>query len=295
MSNGEMVRFTRSALDGMAEQVQCGFIPIVIEHLCLLPPCGRWHSAKVVAADDGADELILYGRLFRTLHPVGADPDLWTLLRDDRPVADTCPSIATINLEPRNFGQRAFAVAQDNAPVEIQEVARWSELPPLEWILVIPVIWGATKFLGGFLEELGKESALAAMDWIAALATHAKDPDRDRIITFQFTLPSESPTGARIDGFVPINASADITREALPALDGATRIAELAGAQAESLVMGDLRQAAFIWREGEWHLAWWVGSDDTVRTTNWFLANEPDPARFLGRPLLPKVPPEVAS
>jgi len=290
-SSGEIVRFTREALEGMVEQVQSSFISMSIEHLSLIPPAGRWHSAEVVTADDGAEELVLHGHTFRTLHPVGDDPDPWELLPDNRPPASKRASIESIDLEPRNFEQVAFERARDSAPVPVQEEARWSELPPLEWVLVIPVIWGATRFLGSFLDELGRESAKAIVDWIASLASHAKDAERDRILTLQFALPGGDPIGPLIYGFVPIEAESEIGPEALRALEAATRIAELAGAQAESKVMGNLQRAAFFWKNGEWHLAWWVVDDDAVRVTNWFLANEPDPARFLGRPLWPETPP----
>jgi hypothetical protein len=294
LATGEVVRFTREALEGMAEQVRTGFIPIVIEHLSLLPPSGRWHSAEVVTADDGADELVLYGHTFRTLRPVGEDPDPWALVPSNRPVASTDVSIASVGLEPRNFEPAIFEEARDNAPVAVREEQRWSELPPLEWVLVIPVVWGATKFLGSFLDEIGRESARAVFDWVSSLGSRAKDSERDQIITLQFALPGNDPIGPLIYGFVPIEAGAEIATDALPALDAAAPIAELAGAQAESGVMGDLQRAAFIWKDDAWHLAWWVVDDDAVRVTNWFLANEPDPARFLGRPLLPEAPPSDA-
>ena len=107
----------------------------------------------------------------------------------------------------------------------------------------------------------------------------------------QFALPGGDPVGPLILGFVIVEHAADLVEEVMPALEAATPLAELAGAQAESQVMGDLQRAAFIWKDGEWHLAWAVvRGEDTVRVTNWYLVNAPDPARFLGRPLLPELP-----
>jgi hypothetical protein len=289
-STGEVVRLSLEALEGMAEQVRTGFIPIVIEHLSILPPSGRWHHAEIVEADDGAQELVLRGRLFRTLSPSGDDPDPLALLPPGRSSADVTPVISSIGFEPRNFDPMALEHARKSAPVEVEEEHRWSELPPLEWTLAVPVIWGATKFMGSFLDEIGRESARAIVKWIANLATHAKDAHRDRIIALQFELPGGDPIGPLIYGFVPIEPTDDITARLLPALEAATDIAELAGAQAELRVMGDLKQAAFIWKDDKWRLAWSVVDDDAVRVTNWFLANEPDPARFLGRPLLGDLP-----
>jgi hypothetical protein len=291
-ATGEIVVFTQGALEDVAEQVRSGFVPIVIEHLSLLPPAGRWHDAEVVVADDGASELVLRGHPFRTLRPVGADPDPWTLLPPDRPAAATRPSIASIDVEPRNFDPAEFAEARDVAPVPVEEVSRWSALPPLEWVLAIPVGWGMTKFLGSFLDQLGKESARAVVEWIGRLSSRAKDPDRDRIITLQFELPGPDPVGALIYAFIPIEPGADVVGETLPAIDLVAPIAELAGAQAESSVMGALRRAAFIWKNGAWQLAWWVVDEEAVRMTNWFLENEPDVARYLGLPFLDEGPAE---
>jgi hypothetical protein len=286
-ANGEIVRFAREALDGMAEQVNNGFVPIVIEHFTLLPPAGRWREAVVVEADDGHHELILRGRLFRTLSPVGADPDPWGLLTNDRPVATIGASIGAIALEPRNFDEATLADAKARAPVQIQEEHRWSELPPLEWIIEIGVAWGAIMFAGSFLEQLGGATARGILDWISNLSTAAKDPERDQIVTLQFELPGGNPIGPLVYGFISVDSGADIPTIALPAIEAATPIAELAGAQVEHRVFGDLRRAAFFWKAGEWHLGWWVADDDAVRVTNWFVANAPDAARFLGRPLLP--------
>jgi hypothetical protein len=69
-------------------------------------------------------------------------------------------------------------------------------------VLLIPVIWGASKFLGSLLEELGRGSANAVLSWIGAVARHAQDPGRDRIITFQFTLPDADPTGPLLFGWL---------------------------------------------------------------------------------------------
>jgi hypothetical protein len=289
-TEGVVTQFSRDALDDMAEQVRLGFVLMSIEHLSFLPPVGRWRSAEVVTADDGAAELLLRGKWFRTLAPAGPDPNPWLSLPSDRPLAQRHGSIAAVEIEPRNFDHSVFEAERKRAPVHVEEQSRWSVLPPLEWVLTIPVVWGLARFTGGFLDEAGAEVARATVDWIARLAGAAKDPGRDRIITLEFELPAEQPTGPRIYAFIPIRADGDITAETLPALEAATPIAELAGAQADLGVLGDLRLAAFIWKDAAWHLAWYVMGDDSVRITGWFRANEPDPARFLGRPLLEEEP-----
>jgi hypothetical protein len=281
-----VVVFTAAALEGVAKQIRESFVPISIEHLSILPPVGLWHDAEVVIAEDGASELILRGHPLRNLRPVGKDPDFKLLLPPDRATSTTRPAIASVDVEPRNFEPADFADARDSAPIPVDEVSRWSALPPIEWVLSIPVLWGVTKFAGSFLDALGKESARAVVEWIGRLSSKAKDAERDRIITLQFELPAVDGVEPLIFGFIPVDANADIAETTMPAIDLAGMIAELAGAQAELGVLGALRRAAFIWSEGAWRLAWWVADDTTVRLTNWFLANEPDVTRYLGRPLL---------
>jgi hypothetical protein len=283
VESGEVVRFTREALEGMAEQVRTGFVPMTLEHLSILPPMGRWYEAEIVTAEDGADELLLYGRNLRRLRPLGADPDPWGLIPADISTERTEPAaIAEIALEPRNFESDAFNQAETTAPLRLTTETRWSVLPPLEWILVIPVVWGAARFAGSFLDELGRGLAQRTLAWIDGLAASAKDPERDQLVTLRFVLPDDS----LILAFIPVpTGTMTVETVAPPALDKAGAVAELAGAQNAGL-LGDVCQMALIWQDGEWHLAWWVAHDDSVRVTNWFLENEPDPSRFLGRPLL---------
>jgi hypothetical protein len=285
---GPMVVFAREALESVARQVETGFVGMSVEHLEILPPVGRWYAAELVTADDGADELILRGRLLQRVRPSGADPDPWQVLERHRELASRPPDVITIDhvsLEPRNFEKTDFEAAEANAPIPVREDARWSELPPLEWLLTIPVFWGFSRFAGSFCDTLGRETAEALVRWVQDLATRAKDNQRDRIVTLRFVLPDQTV----VLGFIPVSASEDIEVEAIPALDsaGAGAVAEIAGAQAAEGVLGDALRTAFLWKGGAWHLAWSVGADDTVRMTNWFLANEPDPSRFLGRPLFP--------
>lgn len=46
-----------------------------------------------------------------------------------------------------------------------------------------------------------------------------------------------------------------------------------------------MKRAAFIFLHGGWHLSWWTDGISVFRT-HWFDRHFPDPARFLGRPLL---------
>jgi hypothetical protein len=62
LPSGEVVRFTREALEGMAEQVKsASFIPITAEHLSFMPPIGNMDDAEVIILADGHFELIVTG------------------------------------------------------------------------------------------------------------------------------------------------------------------------------------------------------------------------------------------
>lgn len=226
--------------------------------------------------------------MLRRLRPAGLDPDLWSALPSVGSPEDPPASISieNVSLEPRNFESDDLEQAKSTSPFPVEEEHRWSALPPLEWVFVIPVVWGLSRFSGSFLDTLGRESAEALVRWVRGLSEQAKDRERDRLVTLRFVLPD----GIFVYGFIPLTAKEDLEPETVAALDAAGRVAEFAGAQASHEVLGELRQAAFLWKDGDWHLAWWVVGDETVRVTNWFLANEPDPARFLGRPLLIDAP-----
>jgi hypothetical protein len=269
----------------MIEQVESAFIPMTLEHLSFLPPVGRWHSGEIIKAEDGADELILRGRYLKRLRPVDADPDPWQFLAARTAGSPSAPEsidIKHVAFASRTFEDAAVERAKATAPVLVSEEERWSALPPIEWVLAIPVLWGLTRFAGSFLDTLGRETAEALVRWLRDLSAGAKDGDRDRIVTLRFAVPD----GTVVYGFIPIAAADPLDAQLLPALDSAGRLAEFAGAQAAAGILGESHQAAFLWKNGEWHFAWSVHSDETVRVTNWFLANEPDPTRFLGRPLL---------
>jgi hypothetical protein len=286
LTTGERVAFTREALEGIVEQVESRFIPMSVEHLSFLPPVGRWHKGEIIQADDGAQELILRGRYLKRLHPVNADPDPWEFLSArtaNAPAAPQLIEIEDVSFASRVFDQEAVESAKLDAPVPVSEEERWSTLPPIEWVIAIRVVWGMTRFFGSFFDTLGRETAEALVRWLRDLSAAAKDGERDRIVTVRFVLPNETI----VYGFIPIAADDPFDDQLVPALDSAGRVATFAGAQATAEILGDARQAAFLWRDGDWNLAWSVHADDTVRVTNWFLANEPDPTRFLGRPLVP--------
>jgi hypothetical protein len=277
-----MVAFAPQALEGMADQVRSGYVTITAEHLTLVPPIGRWRDAEVVTADDGAKELIMYGRAFPMLRPVGKDPEIWADLASlHLDAAPTNVAIDHVGVEPRAFGTEKYDALVADAPIAVERLERWSTLPPLEWFLVIPVVWGAARFAGSFLDTLGRESAEALVRWLRRLPDEASDSNRDRVVTLQFELPDRSV----VFGFVVIAVDEAFDATVLEALGAAGKLAEVSGVKAKGLALTDVRQAAFFWRDHDWHLGW-LSTDEDVRVTHWYTANQPDLSRLLGRPFL---------
>ena len=280
-----LTRFTLEALEDMADQVANTFLPFTIEHLDFLPPAGRWYSATVVPVDDGEHELEMRGRELPHFVPASDDPPRILDLVDELPVTKVENGWAAnlvLRVEPRNFDPDAFAAISDNPPIPVAEEAKWSDLPPLLWTLSIPVIWGATKFAGAFFETLGTEFAESFAKWVRGAWNQSKEPNRDRMLKLSFELDD----GTTIYGFIPSttgNPDDDLQLEA--GLDAAGVIAAFAGLQAERGVLPKMQSAAFMFKDEGWELAWWTDGT-AVFSTHWFDRNQPDPTRYLGRPLI---------
>lgn len=287
----QQTRFTRGALEDMARQVSEKFVAVTIEHLDYLPPIGRWYEASVVEASDGEFELEMNGRALRQLIPTGNDP------ADPLDTVATLPEqtipnavLPVISFEARNFEVSDLPVIEAGAPFPMILEHRWSQLPPLIWTLSIPVVWGACKFAGSFLETLGKVSAEALAGWLRASWSRSKDPNRDRILSVQFDLGD----GVFIYGFIPSQPDAADDEHTIAAgLRQSDLLAAFAGAQKEREILPALKRAAFIFMDSRWRLAWWTDGDSVFRT-HWFDDHTLDPARFLGRPLLGDIAPRRA-
>jgi hypothetical protein len=279
-----ITQVTREALEGAAAQVSEGaFLPMTIEHLDYIPPIGRWHSAEVVEAPDGEFELELRGSSLRQLVPAGDDPTDILLQTELLPEADHPPvTDVRLNLVGRNYSTDSLEALIEEAPFEVEVEEKWSHLPPLIWTLSIPVVWGACKFTGAFFEALGKESAESFARWLRAAWSRSREPDRDRMLVLRFELGD----GTLLYGFIPSEYDAGEAEENLLAgLKQANTLAGFAGLQRERGVFPGMERAAFIFKDGGWHLAWWTDGAAVYRT-HWFDRNLPDPAGYLGRPLL---------
>jgi hypothetical protein len=276
-----------SALEGMINQVRTKFVSMSVEHLTFLPPIGRWYDGEIVEASDGAKELILRGKELPQLVPREHDPSPLS-------EADALPAFAgsgrvtmEVAFEARNFDPDVVAEINETCPLPTKEELRWSSLPPIEWVLSIPVLWGAIKFGGAFFDELGHASARALVDWIRGVSNKAHEPNRDRLITLAFDIDDDRVVYA----IIPVAAQSENPDQhgddSMRALDSAGQVATFAGLVSEGrCTLGDVRRAAFIFDAGQWQLAWWTDGNQVYRT-KWFEQNSPDPSRFLGRHLLP--------
>lgn len=281
LTSGEVVSFSREALDRTAQQVSTGLIPIGIEHLGYLPPRGRLTHADVETNAEGHSELVMYGQALRFLRAgemsLGA-----AVLEAIGPVEVL--SDMTIAAEPRNYSRDDWQEIVAASPIPVIEKAAWSDLPALIWMLSIPVTWGAVRFAGSFFDRLGAVAADGFMAWIRRAAAKAKESEREILVEIRFYMKDGGPA---VLGFAPLDAQSDTSIAALrAAIDQAGSLAEFAGSVAAGRQPHELRQCAFLWDISKWRLAWWA-TDEAVFVTPWFSENYPDPQRFLGRPLFP--------
>lgn len=191
-------------------------------------------------------------------------------------MSDAAPESVDVDVqvETRNFEPEVWKELADASPLPLQAVQKWSSLPPLEWLLAIPVTWGAAKFAGSFLERLGGLTADRLTQWIGRASDAAKEPGRDRFVTLSFELAD----GRRLLGFVPFSAGADLA-ELGAAVDNAGKLAEIAGNWRDATKV-DARIVGYLYSAGRWRLAWFV-TDSMVFRTPYFVQNLPDPSRFL--------------
>jgi hypothetical protein len=279
LRTGERVAYAREALDGMLRQVGSRFVPLAVEHLTYLPPSGRIHGGEIVEDDDGHAELYLHARELTadraadlTLPPVA--------FRDAEPFDQQLGDVEVL-ATARNFSPADWRAIEADAPIPLREAEAQSLLPPIHWLIVVPVVWGITQFAGGFLQRMGQDVAERLVGWIARSAARARDAERENLVQVRF----ETAGGVAISGFLPLDIGSSAATEELRAgLENLGPVAEFAGAVAAEGGQ-ELQLAAFFYSDGQWVLGWWA-SPDRVFVSRWFDRNYPDPSRFLGRPLL---------
>jgi len=273
-----VVRFTREALVGMTEQVRSGFVLMNVEHLSYLPPIGRWYQAEVEDDEEGESELVMYGRRlsgYRT--PDGVLPEA----SDMTALAPDAVAGVEISLESRNFDRDVWESLSEDAPLPTRSTAAWSSLPPLVWLITVPVVWGVGQFAGSFMKRLGERTADGLVILIKKYAPRARDNERESLVEARF----EVARGLSVSAFLPFDhRSGTAVAELRDGLDGLGPVAAFAGSMTDD-PQPKIRRVAFFREDGTWRLGWWA-STDAVHVTEWFEHNCPDPKRFLGRPVL---------
>lgn len=162
----------------MLEQVREHPIPVIEEHISFLPPIGYFTNGEIRGLDDGEQQIVFFGQhVDQFLVAVDEDPfeRMPTVGRHPTEIQIT----AEASLEPRNFAPETWRIAQQECPVTVREESKWSALPPLEWLITIPVVWGAARFAGSFLDHLGDAAGQGLVNWIGRFAKRAKQSERE--------------------------------------------------------------------------------------------------------------------
>ena len=269
-------RISRSALDDMVHSIEQSAVWVMVEHLDFLPPLGRQRHARVIEAADGEAELY-----------VRTDVDMPRLLAESAPsildAINALPSAAAPDLELRIlYDRRNFAPGVADAIEEESgglafALEQQAELPPIQYVIAIPVVWGAARFLGAFFDELGRAAGQGLSTKIASWTGKSRDPSRTSVLRLDFELPR----GAHLAGFV-FAAPGEIEPAVDDLLEAAEGLATIAGLQRDSGVLPGMKLAAYFLDKGEWHLGWWTDGASVI-VTNWFTENPPDVEGVLGR------------
>jgi hypothetical protein len=277
--DGVETRFAEEALESFARQVQDGFIPITVEHFSIAPPHGVLETAKVIQTDDGYQELVFEGgelpqevvtaaSLEDAFLPSAASFELQS------PTADEVIQIH-VSAEPRNYDHRVWEDAIRQSPVVIHEHVAWSALPPLEWLVTVALIWSGGKFIGAYVEAVGKDLGTAFASWIRDLTSRSKNPERLAFVTLSINLPD----GRSVFGFLPFSPTLTTSKSLSDAMQQSTALAEAAVAQQDGLSPRAERMG-FLFHDGDWRLGW-VATRHGVLVTEWWSDAMPDPKDFL--------------
>ncbi len=274
-----LTRFAPDCLHDMARQVEDNCVWFNIEHLSFLPPFGRWRSAEIELCEDGEEELFFDGE--ELPHYVGSFDDDALYERVAHLAVRPAPSVkAEIHYDRRNHDRPTARdiKLESRCPARARE--RRAELPPLEYVLSIPVVWGAARFAGAFLEELGRAAGEALAGKIRTWAGKSKQPDRSLVFAVKFKLDDHR----RLRGFVIAGPSeGDEVLER--ALDNVEHLATIAGFQAEQDLLPGMIESAFFFDGERWRLGWWTDGERVIQTS-WLQQNPPDVVGVLGRPPL---------
>jgi hypothetical protein len=277
--DGHVTKFASECLYDMARQVRTGCVWLNVEHLSVLPPLGRWRDAQVELCEDGEEELFFTGG---ELPHYVADFDASALRRvvAGLPVSSAPTIAAELHYDRRNYDVATARDIEQECDCPAQGRERWAELPPLEFALAIPVVWGAARFAGSFLDELGRAAGQAMVSKVRSWAGRSKNPNRSHVFVVQFRLDEHTT----MRGCVVIPPS-DPNNLLQRAWDTVETLATLAGLQADHDFLPGMVDSAFFFDGDHWQLGWWTDGEHVVETT-WLRNNPPDANGILGRPPL---------
>lgn len=275
--DGSTVSFARSALESMVDQVEENDVWCVVEHLTFLPPVARWVRGEIQECDDGEADLYLYAdELSSYMATVTLDLDS---LVTSLPVGSSPSLSPSIRFDRRSFDPEVAEWIEQDSDGLASPVEQWSEFPPLVYILTVPAVWAGIRFLGSFLDELGRAAGMSLASKLSSWTKRRKETDRKIVFELEFVCHD----GASVSGFV-ITGTDDVESSVKEALSVCENLATLAGLHNDGVFLPEMRKAAFFLQESEWTLGWWTDGDRVV-TTRWFKENPPDAEGVLGRPL----------
>lgn len=268
--------FTSECLHDMARQVRERSVLLSLEHLSFLPPLGRLLDASVERCHDGEEELFVMGEGFSTYCGEFDDARLFERLAA-LPLAKAPTLEVELHYDRRNFDPELALEIETEFVGRARPMERWAELPPIEFALVVPVVWGAARFAGSLLDEVGRATGQALVAKIRSWASKSKDPSRSAVIAVEFVLPN----GARVRGVVLL-APSDPDDLLDRALRNVEQLAAMAGLQGEVEILPGMVDCAFFFDGERWRLGWFTDGERVMETV-WFREHAPDSASVLGR------------
>ena len=268
-------KLSKSALEDMVMQIEQSHVWFMAEHLEFIPPFGLQKHAELREREDGETELYVRADFNLPRYLDDRERDFSEWMTELTPLESPALSVQ-IQYDRRNFiPDMAEFIERDSAGLATP-VERQSELPPLAYAIVIPVAWGVGRFLGSFLDQLGKAAGQAVADKIASWSKRSRRPERTAVLKLDFQLPDN----AHICGFTFAKPD-EISAQVQSLVHASEELAVIAGIQNEHGTFPGMKLAAFFLEDGLWRLGWWTDGEMVIVTT-WFNENQPDIEEVLG-------------
>lgn len=206
-----------SALEGMVEQVQREYIPMLIGHDPRIPPKGRLVSAKIEELEDG--EYAVKG-IIELFEPGEEIP----LLEDTRQMVMKEPPPDSFEiLFDRTYSSPEDQALLDRLALTLAGTKHENLEKGLETLSVLAIVgvFVAGNFFGGFLQKAGADSWDAIKAKLRQLASRKRAENREHVLQFQFVVyENESPVAFEVNITNPSDSDIDMfIQTGIPALD----------------------------------------------------------------------------